>query len=519
MSTEEPNNSPPSKDEKENEEEKEVKGIGDSSEVQFCWHCGADISFQKKDYCEKCNAPLSEQLRAELLNRQEPTQSTKCWRCGGTTSGDVCGICGAPLTKQGFTELEQYRKIEVEQIVSETISVFSPKDRGYVPVELSFEELSEIVAKYVTIIDKANSQTTGLLYYVKRPENSNETFAKLRSDSMLTEKNLKVIIRNEKISPEVKQVALRFYYWKPETTKERYSIRSIGWNIGLFVATIVTVSIAGWQFTKSLYTEYGFEGKPALDVFLFTLSIMGILTIHELGHYSVSRLKKIDASLPYFIPIPPLPGFQTLGTFGALIRQKEPLATRDDLFDIGISGPAAGFLVTIPVFIIGLKLSYVIDIPLDTTAVDPIDIPTVLLMDALVLFGQFTRILPYFDPTVQTVAMHPMMFAGYVGMLLTGLNLMPVSQLDGGHTSRAVFGHIPHRIISMVFALLLVLNPFTRYFGLFVLLMSFTQHPGSTDDVSSVHWSKYVYIILGFIIGIICLPLPINLIISFFTPA
>ncbi len=491
-----------------------MKDSSDKS-IQFCWYCGHDIRYQTQhNVCDNCQAPLDEQTREIIFGRTSPVQSVKCWRCGGTTSGDVCGICGSPLTMGGLSTLKKEQKLDaIEQ--SEKVAIYSPKDRQFMPIEITFEDLKEVVMSYVEIIDGQNTEA-GPLFIVKRPEDVNLTFEKLRNDPLLKEKYLKVIIRNEKINPDIKEITFRFFYWKPETTKERFKLRNIGWNIGLYVATIVTVSIAGWQYARQIYTEYAFQGNLALDIFLFTISLLGILTLHELGHYTISRVKKLDASLPYFIPVPPLPGFQTLGTFGALIRQKEPFATRNDLFEIGIAGPIAGFIATIPVFLIGLRLTYVVDLPMTPT--DPIDltqIPTVLLADGLTILGQYMGILPYYDPTIQTVAMHPMLFAGWIGLILTGINLMPASQLDGGHTTRAVFGGMPHRIVTIISALLLVLNPFTRYFGLLVLVFSFQQHPGAMDDVSPVHWSKYVYISISWIVGFVCLPLPIELLKSY----
>ncbi|NHK31925.1 MAG: hypothetical protein FK730_11275 [Asgard group archaeon] len=489
----------------------------DSSEKsrQFCWHCGADVRYQTQhNTCDNCLAPLDESVREKIFSRTDPVQSVKCWRCGGTTSGDVCGICGSPLTMSGLSTLKKEPALEILQ-VSERVAIYSPKDKQFIPIEITFEDLKSLVTSHVDLIDGQNTEA-GPLFIIKRPENVNITFEKLRNDPLLKEKHLKVIIRDEKINPNIKEITLRFFFWKPETQKERFRLKSIGWNIGLYLATIITVSIAGWQYSKQIYAEYLFQGNLGVDIFLFTISLLGILTLHEFGHYSISRLKKLDASLPYFIPIPPLPGFQTLGTFGALIRQKEPFVTRDDLFEIGIAGPVAGFIATIPVFLIGLKLTYVVDLPIAPS--DPVDltqIPTILLADGLVIFGQLIGIAPYYDPTIQTIAMHPMLFAGWVGLILTGINLMPASQLDGGHTTRAVFGALPHRIVTLISALLLVLNPSTRYFGLLVLVFSFQQHPGAMDDVSKVHWSKYIYISLSWIVGIVCLPLPIELLKSY----
>ncbi|MHA1531769.1 MAG: site-2 protease family protein, partial [Candidatus Heimdallarchaeota archaeon] len=320
--------------EEEEEKPKKEKKVEESvavkeKEVQFCWHCGSDISYREEDFCEVCKAPLSESLREELINRTEPVHGVKCWRCKGTTSGHICGICGSALTKQGLDILDQNRVIVEEKVVPLTTPIFSPKDRTFVPLEVTYDELTETVKKYVTIINSQIDENTGALFFVEKPEETKAVFENFRSDSLLKEKNLKLIIRNEKVSPDVKQITVRFFYWKPESVKEQFKLKKIGLNIGLFIATIVTVSIAGWSFANTTYTEYLFQGNIALDAFLFTFSLIAILTVHEFGHYSISRLKKLNTSLPYFIPVPPIPGFQTLGTFGAMIRQKEPFATRD----------------------------------------------------------------------------------------------------------------------------------------------------------------------------------------------
>jgi membrane-associated protease RseP (regulator of RpoE activity) len=480
-----------------------------SSNIQFCWHCGADIRYQAQhDICDKCQAPLKESTRKQIFSRTSPAQSIKCWRCGGTTSGDVCGICGSALTMSGVGALQKEQEVVLE--ISDRIAVYSPKDRQFMSIDMTFDELKVTLENYVELIDAQNTEA-GPVFIVRRPEDPKVTFAQLRKESMFKEKYLRTLIRNEQINPEIKEITIRFFYWKPDSVKEQFKFKKIGWNIGLYLATIITVSLAGWQIAKQSYAIYAFQGNLGLDIFLFTFSLLGILTVHEFGHYSVSKLKKLDASLPYFIPLPPLPisGFQTLGTFGALIRQKEPFATRDDLFEIGIAGPIGGFIITIPVFLIGLRLTYIVDY----VAIEPTplaDIPTVLLADGLQYLGFALGIVPYYDPTIQMAVSHPMLLAGWIGFILTGINLVPASQLDGGHTTRAVFGGMAHRIVTFIFAGLLILNVHTRYFGFFILIFSFQPHPGATDDVSKVHWSKYVYLVLSWIVGIICLPLPIG---------
>src|SRR5689334_8819236 len=155
---------------------------------------------------------------------------------------------------------------------------------------------------------------------------------------------------------------------------------------------------------------------------------MAILTVHELGHYIAARRHGVDVSLPYFIPLPPQ---VSLGTLGAVIKMRRPIADPDKLFDVGAAGPIAGLCVAIPCLVIGLALS----------SVGPIPKPNVLEGNSLLYAGlklaMFHRWLPYDGIDVE---LHPMAFAAWVGLLVTFINLIPIGQLDGGHVARAVFG-------------------------------------------------------------------------------
>ncbi|MBZ5521422.1 MAG: site-2 protease family protein [Acidobacteriia bacterium] len=180
----------------------------------------------------------------------------------------------------------------------------------------------------------------------------------------------------------------------------------------------------------------------------FSLSLLGILTAHELGHYILCVRRGVFASWPYFIPAPTL-----IGTFGAFIRIKSPIHTRDDLFDIGIAGPIAGFIVAIPVLILGLLASR----PMTSV---PGDNPIILgpplafhltqwLLAAL--GGHSTGALP----DLSALTLHPVAIAAWVGMFATSLNLLPGGQLDGGHI---IFALNPraHAAVSRVAILALI---------------------------------------------------------------
>jgi membrane-associated protease RseP (regulator of RpoE activity) len=155
---------------------------------------------------------------------------------------------------------------------------------------------------------------------------------------------------------------------------------------------------------------------------------MGILTCHEFGHYIAGRRRGVDVSLPYFIPMPPV---LTFGTLGAVIRMRKPIEQRDALFDVGAAGPVAGLVVAIPLLVIGLSLSEIGPLKPD----DMIEGNSVLY--ALLKYAVFGRWLPANGVDVQ---LHPMASAAWVGLLVTMINLMPIGQLDGGHIARAALG-------------------------------------------------------------------------------
>ncbi len=185
-------------------------------------------------------------------------------------------------------------------------------------------------------------------------------------------------------------------------------LRLVGVHGGLFVAACITTWLAN-------------------DA-VFAATLMSILLCHEMGHYVVARRRGVDVSLPYFIPLPPQ---ISLGTLGAVIKMRSPIADRDALLDVGAAGPLAGLALAIPLLIIGLSMS----------ELGPIEAGAVLegnsifyLTVKLAVFGQ---VLPDGSLDVQ---LHSMAFAAWVGILVTMINLIPIGQLDGGHVVRAWIG-------------------------------------------------------------------------------
>ncbi len=200
-------------------------------------------------------------------------------------------------------------------------------------------------------------------------------------------------------------------------------------NILLLVATFGTTTWAGAVHQGiNVLDEPSriFSGLP------YALALMLILGIHEMGHYVAGRVHKMNVSLPYFIPSP-----FGLGTFGAFIQLREPSSDRRALFDVGVAGPLAGLVATLIALMIGLKYSEVL--PDQAQGVAAVhhgaEIGTSVLFAALAKLSLGAQL-----AEGHRLALHPLAFAGWLGLLVTALNLLPIGQLDGGHIADAMFG-------------------------------------------------------------------------------
>ena len=233
--------------------------------------------------------------------------------------------------------------------------------------------------------------------------------------------------------PDIDQYYAAPTTWPPAATTVR-SRRVPVIHIVLFAVTFVTTSMAG-AFAAGV--------DPFADIgniragFPFSVTLLGILLCHEMGHYTLSRVHGVRATLPYFIP--GLPFF--MGTFGAFIRMKSPPRTRTALFDVGAAGPWAGFIVAVPALIIGLRLSEVLPAGADAGGD---------MLGESVVFSLLSRWTLGVLPDDVLIRLHPIAMAGWIGLFVTSLNLLPVGQLDGGHVSYAMFG-TRHRWIARLF--------------------------------------------------------------------
>jgi membrane-associated protease RseP (regulator of RpoE activity) len=238
-----------------------------------------------------------------------------------------------------------------------------------------------------------------------------------------------------------------------------------------------------------------------LQGLLFSASLLLILGLHELGHYLTARAYGVSVSLPYFIPLPVWP----MGTMGAIIRMRSPIPNRRVLFDIGIAGPLLGLALALPVLGIGLHLSPVQ--PLSGVAWQEGNSLAYLLLKWLVK-GPI--------PEGSDVMLHPMAMAGWLGLFVTALNLMPLSQLDGGHIVYAALGRRSRKVIWLFLGALVVLFLVTRWPGWLVwvtlALALGLRHPPPLDDLTSLDPSRRLLalVALGLLVVLIT-PLPLAL--------
>lgn len=207
--------------------------------------------------------------------------------------------------------------------------------------------------------------------------------------------------------------------------------------------------------------------------FWYSLAIVAILLAHEMGHYLTCRRYRVPATLPFFIPMP-LPPF---GTMGAVIRMRGRIPDRRVLFDIAVAGPLAGLLLALPACLIGLKFSQVV-VPV------PGQPGTVQLGDSL-LFTFLSRLVVGPLPEGADVLLHPLAFAGWAGLYVTALNLLPVGQLDGGHVIYALFPRSSRWVSIVVVALFIAVAQFVFkgwWFLILLILLFGFRHPPVLDD-------------------------------------
>ena len=252
----------------------------------------------------------------------------------------------------------------------------------------------------------------------------------------------------------------------------------------LFLLTLITTTAFGFAQVQSFRANRPLEIEWIVDGYLrlahgdlnvltglnFSIPLMLILLAHEFGHYVACQRSRVDASLPFFLPSPTL-----FGTLGAFIRIRSPIYTRRSLFDIGVSGPLAGFVVLMPFLLAGIRMSRLIP-GVGTHGSVVFGTPLLLRVLEWLRFPGASR---------SDILLHPMAMAAWAGLLATAINLLPIGQLDGGHILYAAFGRRLHRILSTAFVAVLVLLGFAYWpWWIWAVLMFFfgRRHPLVYDD-------------------------------------
>ena len=308
---------------------------------------------------------------------------------------------------------------------------------------------------------------------------------------------------------------------QPEPKKDKIST-----NIILFVLTVLSVMLAGAQpegpFPADTLGQILMLARSIFTGWPFALSLLGILVAHELGHYFMSRYHKTPATLPYFIPFP----FSPLGTMGAAIILRAVPKNKRVLFDIGIAGPIAGLVVAIPVLFLGLSLS-----TLGTIEPNPngfIEGNSLLYLFAkFVTFGQllpspiapqgFVYWLRYFFtggpiPFGGTdVFIHPVAFAGWAGILVTALNLIPAGTLDGGHVIYSLFGDKARKAFPFIVGILIAIGFFWSGWWLWAAILFWLGrvHAEPLDQITTLDANRRLLAFAMIIIFILVfMPVP-----------
>ena len=293
------------------------------------------------------------------------------------------------------------------------------------------------------------------------------------------------------------EIELKHHYGELvlDIRKKREEKEKIWINLLLLAATFASTTLIG----ASYYGKFNLAGGV-----LFSIAIMFVLGSHEMGHYFAAKRWGMKTTLPYFIPFPTI-----VGTLGAVIKHKGPIPNRKALFDVGVSGPLVGIVASVIVTYVELNVPFQPYIDEDTLFVGVIGTPP--------LFDLLIRITGFSGDFV-----HPIAFAGWVGMFVTFLNMIPAGQLDGGHVMRAMIGE-KAEVVSKIMPLILigtggivnyvynVSNSIWILWGLIAFFFSMQRHPEPVDDVTPLDGKRYAIGVLAFFLAIMCFtPVPFS---------
>lgn len=361
------------------------------------------------------------------------------------------------------------------------------------PLASDMAEIKHIVQRYFSIYEEPpGTSNTFYVEVLPNPEILDNYFEQLRLD-------LKEIGYIPFLRKEGGEYILHL------TKKPRIKTRPEWLNWVLFGATVVTTMLSGsllfldeWSIAAMLKPSNMLDG-----LVYFSIPLLLILGVHELAHYFVSKKHNVAASLPFFIPIPPNP-FLPLGTLGAVISMREPIPNRRALIEIGIAGPLAGFLISIPICLIGLFLMQENPTLADPFAEDLLTIQFPLLLQAM---SQFFTI-------SENAVMHPTAFAGWVGLLVTAINLLPAGQLDGGHIAQGALRDKHKYASTGAIAMLIISGLFGGpwiFFAFFIVFIIGVRHPPALNEHVPLNgWLRMLTLLAVLIFVLSFTPVPIT---------
>ena len=287
-------------------------------------------------------------------------------------------------------------------------------------------------------------------------------------------------------------------YFNDVSSQEPRYRNNLRIHVILFLATVLTTTAVGAIMSgHNPFTSIaGFMGGIP-----FSLTLLCILGVHEFAHYFSARRWHISVTLPYFIPAPFLP----IGTFGAVIRMKSSIPNRKALVDVGASGPIAGFIVAIAASMIGLHLSEVTPLSGNTSG---------LILGESLIFKFMSFLVFGKLPENTDVMLHPIAFAGWIGLFVTALNLIPIGQLDGGHVLFALSPRA-HELLRKIRIPLLLLMGLTLWEGWYVwavLSLFFGRnHPYPNRMEYSIGPLRTIFAVTALILFVLCItPTPIK---------
>ena len=284
-------------------------------------------------------------------------------------------------------------------------------------------------------------------------------------------------------------------------------------HVLLFALTIASTTLVGANQYLSFLDDFRrTAGLPMPFASLlvrglwYSGTILAILGCHELGHYFACRYYDVDASLPFFIPVP----FLLTGTMGAFIRIREQIPSKRMLFDIGIAGPIAGFVVAVPALFIGLAMSHVARLPADQGGMLELGEPLLFKFASWLIWGT--------QPAGFSLNMHPMAFAAWFGMLATALNLFPIGQLDGGHVSYSVLGprwstYVTFTMVAVAFGLSVFAYSWVVWTGMLVMMLFLfgPRHPRVFDEEMPLGRGRLLLAVFAVVMFVLCFtPAPIR---------